>query len=106
MSEMYVGFIDHYNGAFRFVLDKVIDVRVWRDRACWIVGRANVEESGVGRRGEHGLDVMSVSFGKRNFHHAGLGRLCREHTGFVTGIGSDVAFLRRSKRDDREMKRR
>jgi len=103
---MDVGFVDHYNGAFGFVLDKVLDVGVWRDRACWIVGRANVEESGVGRRGEHGLDVMSIGFGKRNFHHTGLGRLCREHTSFVTGIGSDVAVLRRSERDDRETKGR
>src|SRR2546428_7050469 len=97
---MYVGFVDHYNRAFGFVFDKVLDVRVWRDRACWIVGRANVKESGVGRGGEHGLDVMSVGFGKRNLHHTGLGRLRREHTRFVTGFSRHVTFLARWERYD------
>ncbi len=90
---MDIGFIDHHDGALGFVLDKVLDVGMRRERARRIIGIADVEHSGIRSSSDHGLDVVSVSLGERNLHYARLDRLGRMHPGFVTGIGGDVASL-------------
>src|SRR5580704_16224149 len=47
---------------------------------------------------------MSVSFSKRNLDDAGSDDGSGEHAGFVSGVGGDVASLRRSEGYDGEVK--
>ncbi len=103
---MDVGFVDHHDGTFGFVLDEVFDVGMRRERAGGIVGIANVEDSGVRRGGDHGLDVVRISLGERNFDHTGAGVGTDHRASFVTWIGADVASLWRGESDDREAQRR
>jgi len=61
-----------------------------------LLGVTHVEEAGVRRGGGHGLDIVGVGFRQRSFDDAGSGDFCGAHSGFVAGIGSDVAFRRGS----------
>jgi hypothetical protein len=102
---MEVRFVDHDDGTFGFVFDEVLEVGVGRERAGGVVGIANVEESGVGRGGDHGLGVVSIGFRERNFDDSGVGGRGCEHSCFIAGIGVDVASLRRREGDDGEAQR-
>ncbi len=103
---MDVGFVNHHDGTFWFIFDKVLEVGVRRERAGRIVGIADVEQSGIRRGGDHRFNVVRVSLGQRNLDDASSVRRGNARTSLVTGIGAHVASLRRGEGNDSEVKRR
>ena len=88
------------------VLDQVLDVFVAGERAGGIVGRADIEESGIGRGGEHGLYVMRPGLGERNANDTRTHGLGGSRSGFVAGFGGDEGRLGRSESRNRVVQSR
>ncbi len=102
---MDVGFVHEHHRTFRFRGKEMLNVGVRRHRSSRIVRSANVKETGVRRRGEHGLDIVRIRFRERSFGDAGSRHFRRAHPGFVAGIGGDVTLRRRGEGEHREMQR-
>jgi len=90
---MNIGFVDEHDGTFWFRGDELLDGGVRRQRPSGIVRGADVEETGVRGRVEHGFDVVRVRFCQRSFDSACAGNIGGAHTCFVAGIGGDVALV-------------
>ena len=66
-GEMNVGFVDEDDGVLLLVIEKVLDFFARGDGAGRVIGIADVIDAGVGLAFDHGLDIMRVIGGERNF---------------------------------------
>src|ERR1039457_6330220 len=64
--DVRVSFVDQHYRALGFVLDQPLDIRLRRQRACRIVGIADVNQSALGAGRDHGLYVVREVLFERN----------------------------------------
>ena len=100
-----VGLIDQHDCLLRLVRQQPLDVRVAGQCSGGIVGRADVEHSGIGRGSHHGFDVMRVGFGQRQLDHSRARSLGGMPSGLVGGIGGNQTRGWRAELHHRVMQR-